>query len=229
MSRKDLFQAIGVGLLTITILLMNDVIVGHRLAGYLIAHPEVISAALEARSASERSARERVLSDGVVSHWRQLAVTSAYVVQFDGHAFVSKWERVSDAASKPEQLNLIATDYRCGYCKADRIAVDELLRTHPERRFVFLEAAILGPDSVNLAERALEAARVHPDHYYSIHRQFFEEAASVSTAVSPEISAAVSKHRNVAKLIGITSTPTYILSGVPHSGMLVAETRQAGG
>src|SRR6266436_367052 len=116
----------------------------------------------------QRTTGERVIANSITAHWDDISRISAYVVQFDGINFISRYVPISAVAATPEDFNLVASDYRCGYCKADRKNVETLIRTHPHQNFVFMESAILGEESIKLAERVISEAHFNPQGYYAI-------------------------------------------------------------
>ncbi len=222
MNRKAAGHLIGVAVLLLLVLYLNDLFVEQRLERYLVAHPEIVTRALAGQAAEKRASREADISRNLVTHWDDVAGTLAYAVQYDGHSFISRLVPISQVATSAT-LNLIATDYRCGYCKADRARVETLLKSHPHHEFVFLEAAVLGPESIRLAESALSEASREPLKYYGVHHRYFDAVQANTPSVEPDAERLAKTHRDIAAEVGINGTPTYVLSGMSHIGTLAAE------
>ncbi|MGH6660227.1 MAG: thioredoxin domain-containing protein, partial [Rhodospirillales bacterium] len=60
-------------------------------------------------------------------------------------------------------------DYRCGYCKRVMPALQEVLKTDKNVRFVFKEFPILGPESVTASKVALAAWFIDKGKYEAVH------------------------------------------------------------
>jgi protein-disulfide isomerase len=154
------------------------------------------------------------------SNWPQIADTEAFIVQYDGRNMLSRLAKIADIPQIKSVPNFVFTDYRCGFCKADRTAVTNLLKNHPGENFVFIETAILGQESVDLAEDAVSDATSQPSDYYAIHYRYFDKPSSHPTNPLSAAVALVARHRELANSLGVTSTPTYVLSGIAHVGTL---------
>ena len=141
-------------------------------------------------------------------------------------------------------------DYRCPYCKATAIWVEETLNTERERvRFIFKEFPVLGPQSVEAARASYAVWLGQPDHYEAYHnlmmsyedalpsQQIDALAASVGVDVSQmrqdmerdEVYDYLSDVRALAQGIGITGTPFYVVGNtvVPGADLEALETALA--
>jgi protein-disulfide isomerase len=96
-------------------------------------------------------------------------------MSYEHGAYQSSLVKIGDV-STPANLNLIATDYRCGYCRADEPFVREMMRARPREKFIFIETAILGAKSRELAAISLGAAEL--GNYAEAHRALFELSSS---------------------------------------------------
>jgi len=170
----------------------------------------------------QRTTGERLIAKNMIAHWDDISQVSAYVVQFDGSSFISRQVQISAVAATPSELNLVAMDYRCGFCKADQDNVEALMRAHPHHNFVFIESAILGPGSIKLAERAVSEASFNPQGYYAIHRRYLGGGVFQTAPASADAQVLVQTHLRIASEIRINTTPTYIVAGVPHVGTITS-------
>jgi hypothetical protein len=179
--------------------------------------------------------REHRIASRISENWAAVANSTAVVMFFDHGAYHSSVMRIGDIA-RPETLNLIATDYRCGYCRAEEPLVRDMMRANPGRKFIFLEAAILGNRSREFAAVALGAAKL--GNYATAHQALFELssgsmtdaigrlAAAIGTdratliAASKDAGSVLEQHIALAALLQITVTPTYVIQGVPRIGTL---------
>ena len=168
---------------------------------YLLAHPEILPAAMERLQAREGAAVVR-------------ANRAALETPFAG-AF---------AGNPNGRVTLVAFfDYACGYCRRANADVERLLRENPDLKVVWRELPVLGPPSQAAAEASLAAARANrfgpfyralcaagrptPD---SIARA--RTAAGVTGTV-PEnvIRAEIDKNLRLAQAIGATGTPAFVV------------------
>lgn len=219
MAVRDALSTLALAALFAAAIIVNDIVMEHRMVDFLSTHPEIISSAVSQAQSQRADASAARMQQQLTAHWDVLSQTRAYAVRFNGSQFTSRLVRIGDIAT-PKSLNLLATDYRCGYCRADRAAVDALLRANPNREFVFIEAAILGPDSVELAKAALRRAQSGEADYYVIHnRQFDAPAKSSSEAGDAEVQL-LTEQKRFLDIVGVFATPTYIRDGVFRSGTI---------
>src|ERR1700722_13225173 len=132
MSLREVLSALGLTALLAAALFFNDFVMERRFGNFLSAHPEIVSNALANAQAQRAGASAERMQQQLAANWDVLSQTHAYAVRFDGSQFASRLVRIGDVAT-PKSLNLVATDYRCGYCKVDRAAVDALLKANPNR------------------------------------------------------------------------------------------------
>jgi len=219
MTRKDWILGLYLAAVMLGILALNDYFISGRLEMRLATHPEIISNAIS--SAERRRAVEAKSSihRNLATQWPRIANVKAFAVRYDGRRFTSRFVRVADVASE-DNLNLVATDYRCGYCKADRQAVTALIQSHPNHDFVFVEAAILGSESIALATNVMWRATNDEQHYYDIHNRQFEDLIQTAANSSDGFERIIVQQKELLDDIGVTSTPTYIVSGIVHIGTL---------
>jgi protein-disulfide isomerase len=221
MAMRDALNTLWLVALFAAAIFFNDVVMERRMGNFLSTHPEIVLNALAQAQSQHANASATRMQQNLSAHWDVLSQTHAYAVRFNGSQFTSRLVRIGDVA-KPKNLNLLVTDYRCGYCKADRTAVDALLRGNPNRDFVFIEAAILGPDSVELAKEALQRAQDGEADYYVIHNRQFDapDGSSSSSEHGHTEDALLAEQKRFLEIVGVFATPTYIRDGVFRSGTI---------
>lgn len=103
------------------------------------------------------------------------------------------------------------TDYSCGYCRASLADVDRLIAADKGVRVVWREIPILGPASEKAARVALASAK--RGAYLDTHRALFanRDAAPAPKPADPEIEAEIDNNLALARSIGLTGTPTFII------------------
>ena len=122
-------------------------------------------------------------------------------------------------------------DYRCGYCKRVFPAIQELLNTDGNIRYVFKEFPILGPDSVTAAKVALAVWKIDKEKYEPFHKammptkgaltesRIMRIAAGVGLDVKalkkamlgPDIAALIEKNFALAQALDINGTPAFVI------------------
>lgn len=129
-------------------------------------------------------------------------------------------------------------DYRCGYCKRVRPAIEKLVASNPNIKLVFKEFPILGPDSI-LASKAALAARKQ-NAYLKFHEALMGltgtitmdgiteiaaknglDAAKLKTDMdAKDIEEIIDLNQKLATAIGVTATPTFVIGKELHAGAL---------
>ena len=120
----------------------SDAAFGQRVRAYLLAHPEVIQESaqrLQAKYADDDAQAQRA--------GRALIPRLRAAIERDP----------ADAVANPNGRVTVTEfyDYRCPHCVNAAPKVFDLIRTHPEVRFVFKESPIFGPTSDHAARAAL--------------------------------------------------------------------------
>ena len=145
-------------------------------------------------------------------------------------------------------------DYQCGYCKRALPTMEALLETDPDVRVVWKEFPILGPVSEFAARASMASAR--QDLYLPFHLALMREPKLTEGKVleiagktgldtarlqqdmeDPAIQAYIDETRTLAREIGITGTPAFVIGGRLVPGVvdsarmkeLVASARTGGG
>jgi protein-disulfide isomerase len=208
--------------------------VRRRLRELFMSEEEIADARAEAR-AEWRREQESALAGRLAERWTDVAGVRAAALSFADGGFRAALVEIGSVATAAT-LNLVASDYRCGYCRADAPALRDLIQDRPGQPFVFLEAAILGPPSLELAKLSLAAAAL--GRFAEAHDALFELSrdagdglagrlaqrldidAAALAAVGSESARLLADHLRLADLLGIRVTPTYVLDGRPRIGVL---------
>ena len=170
---------------------------------YLLANPEIVTQA-QARLQERETAK-------LIEANRALIETP----------FGSAWAGAADGDVVLVEL----FDYACGYCRQSNADVDRLLAEDKRLKVVWREWPVLGQDSLAAAEASLAAAE------QGRFRPFFDQlfgqgrptapalaAAQSKTGVAsgggnPRYRAEIEKNYELARVLGATGTPTFIVGG----------------
>lgn len=121
-------------------------------------------------------------------------------------------------------------DYHCGYCKRALPDVTTLHKNDPDVHIVFVEFPILSPESELAAKAALGAHQ--QDKYFAFHQALMEtrgkldedkimelaEETGLDTdalaeyIASDDAAAAINKNKQLARSIGVTGTPAFLIN-----------------
>lgn len=184
---------------------------------YLMENPEVLMEAigvLEARQREQAAAAEVAM----------LAENRAAIFE-DGYSFVG---------GNPEgDVTMVEfLDYRCGYCKRAHPAVQELLTSDGNIRFIIKEFPILGPDSLLASRYAIATKIVEGDEVYEgIHNTLMEHNGAINEGFlarlsrdndldhdaiavemeSDEVNRIIAENRALAQRLQIQGTPSFVM------------------
>ena len=190
---------------------------------YIRAHPEVIVQSLQAMDA-KREAEQK-------EHQKAALATRQQELLHDPASPVS--------GNLKGEITLVEFyDYRCGYCKKAASAVTELQKVDPRVRVVYKDFPILGEPS-ELAAKAALASQAQGKH------QAFHEALLASHAdmtkesilkiagkvglntkrleadmANPKWQTVIDKNRALARELGISGTPGFIVGNELVPGWL---------
>ena len=139
-------------------------------------------------------------------------------------------------------------DYNCGYCKRAAADLDALLTSDGKLRVVLKELPVLGPGSTEAAQvgAALRMQDPSGQRYYDFHKRLMAErrvdrtiaiAAAKDAGAdmpqlerdlqSPEIAATLEESSRLARALGITGTPSYVIGSKVVAGARGADTLRA--
>jgi protein-disulfide isomerase len=180
----------GAGLGAGAVALSQGDLLDRRIRDYVLAHPEIIPEAmkkLEVQTAARTLSRHRAALEA---------------------PFAGAWA----GAARPDVTLVMFSDYRCGYCRASLPVVDRLLAEDKGLRVVWREIPILGPQSEVAARAALNAAT--KGRYLAVHRSLFATGTSdVPPADTPEIAREIAANIAIARDLGISGTPSFVIGG----------------
>ena len=183
---------------------------------YLRENPDVVFEAVQSHLDQQKVAEEERLRSSVSSNLAALQSVDG------GFA--------AGASEEDARVTVVEFfDYHCGYCKKATGAVMELIKSDPSVRVIFKEYPILVDESHEAAKAALAARE--QDKYVEFHaalmrsagkltpKRIDDIAANVGLDVkamrkamnSPEIEAALNTTRDLAKTVGISGTPTFLV------------------
>ncbi len=189
---------------------------------YLIANPGVVAEALQQHQINLAKADEQRRIDSITKNKK--AFTSDYLPS------------VGNPNAKITVVEF--SDYNCGYCKRAFSDLDKLVQTRKDVRFVFSELPILSQDSKIAAMWALAADK--QGKYYEFHKALMEhrgaknentltkiannlglDAAKMrKDAKSRDVKQALEKSTAIAREIGVTGTPAFIVNDDFYGGYL---------
>jgi protein-disulfide isomerase len=184
---------------------------------YLLENPEVLMEAIAVLEGREREAQAQADL--------QLVDLHAAAIFDDGHSFVG--------GNPDGDITLVEfMDYRCGYCRQAFGEVAQLLETDGNIRFIVKELPILGEQSVLAARFAIAVQQLHGDATYEeVHNALMSFRADITpeslTRIaqgfdldapallahmdSAPVSDVIAANRQLADLLQISGTPTFVL------------------
>lgn len=190
---------------------------------YIRSHPEVIEQALQSLESKRQRGEKLRIRQAIATHQEELLRDPASPVSGNVNGDVTVIEFF---------------DYRCGYCKRVASAVTQLQKDEPGVRVVYKDFPILGEVSVFGARAAL-AAREQGKHQ-AFHEAMLaseneltqEEVLAIAQRVgldvkklesdlqAPEWQAALDRNHALAKLLGISGTPGFVVGSEVYPGAL---------
>lgn len=186
------------------VLLASNDRIDNRIHDYILSHPEILPEAmkrLEGRQTAQAIAQTR----------------SAVETPFAG-----AWA----GAPRGDVTVVMFTDYSCGYCRASVPAIDRLLAEDKGVKLVWREIPILGPRSEAAAFAALTAAQ--RGNYLAVHRALFESRTPLPAPTdNPAITAEINRNLSLARALGITGTPSFVIGDQLMQGAVGFEKLKA--
>ena len=192
---------------------------GEAVRAYILEHPELIP---EAVAKLQQRETGKLLTDNRAA--LQTPFSGAWAGAADGDVVLVEF-----------------TDYACSFCRASVRDIDRLLAEDPKLKIVYREIPILGPGSEQAAQIALSAAR--QGRHAAVHRALFaagspsaaksatvaaqarlDPAATARAATDPVIAKEISDNLALARGIGLTGTPTFVIGNRILSGAVGYDT-----
>ncbi|MDH4304230.1 MAG: DsbA family protein [Nitrospira sp.] len=190
---------------------------------YIRAHPEVIEQSLQAMEAKREAEQKERQKVALKTKQEELL-----------------HDPMSPVSGNPKgEITLVEFyDYRCGFCKKAASAVTELQKVDPRVRVVYKDFPILGEPS-ELAAKAALASQAQGKHQafhealLASHSDMTKEAIlKIATKVdldakrleadmaNPKWQAVIAKNRALARELGISGTPGFIVGNELVPGWL---------
>ena len=205
----------------------SDAAFEGRVRAYLVAHPEVIEEAINTLNTRRQAEADRQLVLALDSNRRALERDPRdFVANPNGRVTLTQFY-----------------DYRCPHCINVAPQVAALIRSDPDVRVVFKELPIFGGPSDRAARLALEVHRRSGDSLAAYQQMMsarpLDDAAvnrvaaafGVDVALLNTPSAETARHladtQELARLLRIDGTPTFIVGGRVVPGEDMAAIRQA--
>jgi len=204
----------------------------EEVRAYLLENPEVIIEAVN--RLEERQAQAQAQADV------QLVSQHADALFNDGYSYVG--------GNPDGDITLVEfMDYRCGFCKRAFGEVEKLLENDGNIRFVVKEFPILGEQSVLASRFAIATKIVEGDEAYKqMHDTLMEyqgnitlpalrrladtfgfDAREIENRMDDEdITAEIRATRELAQILQISGTPTFVLEDEMLRGFLPADQMQ---
>lgn len=190
---------------------------------YIRSHPEVIVQAVRSWEV-KRQEEERIrVTQAIATHQKELLGDPASPVSGNAEGSVTVIEFF---------------DYRCGYCKRVAGTVTQLQKDEPGVRVVYKDFPILGEASVFAARAALAAQgqgkhqAFHEAMLASENELTKEEVFVIAERVgldgkkleadmdAPEWQRALDRNSDLARQLGISGTPGFVVGSELHAGAL---------
>ena len=203
-----------------------------EIRAYLLENPEVILEAIQLLEDRRNQAAAEADSDLIAAH--------ADAIFNDGHSHV--------LGNPDGDVTLVEfSDYRCHYCKKAHPDLKALLEQDPDIRLIIKEFPILGPDSTVAGRMALAALSLDPSLYPGLNDALMafpgnltEQAAYriaqaegyditelKDVAASAEIDAQLEANYQLAQVLGLQGTPSFILGDEIIRGYLPLDDLKA--
>lgn len=200
---------------------------------YLLEHPEVIQQSLDRYEQQLAAARQAAEQERLAGMTEQLesGANDPVIGNPDG------------------SLTLVEFyDYNCGYCKRADSTVQALIEANPDLRVVYKEFPILAETSVTAAQASLAFHKLYPQQFEDFHRSLLGRRSLPShdavwdavadmdgvdvEAVREESQAdwvqqTLAQNRQMARDLGVSGTPTFVIGGQLLKGAYPQATIQA--
>lgn len=184
---------------------------------YILEHPEII------RQAAERL-QQRELAKVVETHREALETP-----------YASAWAGAEDG----DVVLVEFFDYACGFCRMSVADIDRLLAEDERLKVVWRELPVLGPASETAAKASLAAAEA--GEFRAFHHTLYGAGRPSDAAIAKARSAAgvaapsarpvhqaeIDKNYELARAIGATGTPTFVIGDQVLQGAVGYEALKA--
>lgn len=184
---------------------------------YILEHGEILPEAME--RLQRRQAREAVLQN------RQ--------------ALERPWRSAWAGAENGDVVMVQFFDYACPYCHQINGDVERLIREDPRLKVVWREYPVLGPNSESAAVASMAAAeqgrwRQFHARMFALGRptdavlqQALRETGVTTSAPTDAMRAEVTRNAEMARAVGATGTPTFVIGDRVLQGAVGYEALKA--
>ena len=182
---------------------------------YIMAHPEVISDAIDELQRRQAAAEDAAARQQIIKSHDELFHDAASVATNES----------ADAVNIVEFF-----DYNCTYCRQSFEATKKI-QAQDGVRFVFKEFPILGPGSVYAAKAAIASIQQGQDKYLAFHDAMMTHPGRIEKDVvlkiagdvgldiqkltadmeAPDVQAVIDRNMALARSIGVTGTPAFVV------------------
>ena len=192
--------------------------IGVLIKNYIVAHPEVVQGALDELDKRQKEAE---------------AEKARMTIRDNNATLLNSAHQVVLGNPKGDVTMVEFFDYNCGFCKRALPDMMSLLGANPNLRFVLKEFPVLGDGSVEAAHVAVAARMQDPTgkKYMEFHQKLLggrgaaDKARALAVAKevgfdmprlekdmdSPEVKTTIDEDMNLADLLGVSGTPTYVI------------------
>lgn len=196
--------------------------VKQAIENYIQNNPDIIIQSLEQHQQDKMAERARQEADNLEKNI----------------AYLSPENHPNAGANQGDVTVVEFFDYNCGYCKRAFQDIQILLESDENVQVVFVEMPILGPSSILAAKWSLAAAK--QDKYFDYHAALMKfsgekneqslsavaESAGLDVAQlkqdaeSPDIMEKIQKNIEIARKVGISGTPGFVVNEEIFKGYL---------
>ena len=196
---------------------------------YILENPEIL---IEAINLYERRQQEEAIA-------RQQEFLSA------PNSILTQSENQVVVGNPDGDVTLVEFfDYNCGFCRRALSEVDRLLEEDKNLKLVLKEFPVLGPGSVAAARVSIAAAKIDTGKYLELHRRLlsthgqldlrtalaiseqvgYDKGAIEGRLEEDDIQDTIEEVYSIARTLGLTGTPTFILADEILPGAVDYET-----
>jgi protein-disulfide isomerase len=178
-----------------------------------------------------RAETEAIVHDYILDHGEILPKAMERLEQRQAATAVSRqraaierpWHGAWAGAANGDVVLVEFFDYACTFCRASNPDVERLIREDSRLKVVWRELPVLGPDSQAAAYVSLGAARqgrfrAFHDRMFALGRptegvlaQAVQETGVTREAESAEARAELARNIELARTIGASGTPTFVI------------------
>jgi protein-disulfide isomerase len=205
-------------------------VIGEIVKDYVSKHPDLLRDVLI--DTTKRQPTATVRPD--LSAKTPIATDPSLAIKSNAAALFKSAHQVNLGNPDGDVTMVEFFDYNCGFCKGALPAMLTLLDEDPKLKVVLKEWPILGPGSVEAAHVAVAVRMQDAKKYLAFHRKLLddtapansEKALSVAGSLgldlkrlqrdmeSDEVQATIDEDVALARAIGISGTPGYVIGNV---------------